>query len=65
MVELEEKLSALEEENRLLKLQNFSLKEASNSLVKENAILRSHLAHVPLPTTKTDSETTRYADIRC
>jgi hypothetical protein len=61
MAELEEKLAILEEENELLKLQNFSLKEASNRLAKENSVLICQLADQQLVTTETDSESKRSA----
>ncbi|GFS13494.1 X-box-binding protein 1-like [Elysia marginata] len=61
MSELEERVARLEEENKLLKRQNVSLKEASHSLIKENAELKSRLSEEPQPTIKTETDTSRSA----
>lgn len=62
MTELEEKVAQLEEENKLLKRQNISLKESSTCLVRENAELRSRLSHPTLQASiKTETEPIRSA----
>ncbi|GFO07622.1 X-box-binding protein 1-like [Plakobranchus ocellatus] len=61
MTELEERVAKLEEENKLLKRQNVSLKEASSNLMKENAELKSRLSDDPQTTIKTETDTSRSA----
>jgi X box-binding protein 1 len=62
MAELEEKVAQLEEENKLLRRQNVSLKETSTCLAKENAALKTRLSDpVEHTSMKTDPEPIRSA----
>ncbi|RUS83581.1 hypothetical protein EGW08_008687 [Elysia chlorotica] len=61
MSELEERVAKLEEENKLLKRQNVSLKETSHCLIKENAELKSRLSDETQTPIKTETDTSRSA----
>jgi len=61
MTELEEKVAQLEEENKLLRKQNQSLKITSTSLADENAALKSRLDNPVHVAIKTEPESNRSA----
>ena len=59
MTELEEKVAQLEEENKLLRKQNQSLKITSTSLADENAQLKLRLNNPVQVAIKTEPESNR------